>query len=95
MSCEYEHWDLEKQKMVHCESPVPDRNSSLCAFHREWVKDCYGLFSRRKGERRTINWLKECKKAYGVKEYNFKADFPLGKPSDAGRDYKFGRMVGA
>jgi hypothetical protein len=80
--CSYEHWSRAKHAMVHCGRKEDRPGSHLCAFHREWWKDCTGAWSRGKGSHPSNwNWLDRAMKAYGIKAMGF----PLPPPSDAGK----------
>jgi hypothetical protein len=90
MGCKYEHWSRSKHAMVKCARKEDKKGSGLCAFHREWVKDCTGAWSRRKGSHpANWDWLKKAKASYGVR-----TTWPLPMPSDAGANYICGRRIG-
>jgi hypothetical protein len=66
--CSYEHWSRAKHAMVHCGRKEDRLGSALCAFHQEWVKDCTGTWSKRRGGHpEGYDWLKKARMAYGCK----------------------------
>ena len=91
MGCIYEQWSRTKQAIVPC-GRKSGTDGNLCSFHHDFVEDCQGSFSKRKGAKylTDLEWTREVKRVHGVITFS---SFMSMLPSDAGQDYKFGKPV--
>jgi hypothetical protein len=92
MGCKYKLWSKKKHALRSC-GKAGTGDPCLCVEHSLFVYDnTHGPFTKSRAKHpESFDWLAKAKQVYGIKPHTFAS---MGKPSDAGPDYKWGKRVG-